>query len=81
MKWEGCKHEIWEMESACADGQCPLCLAAQNSLLREDAAGSAGIIGGYEKEVSQLRLALKQIANGYVKNEMIETARKALLSR
>jgi len=23
-----CKHELWERESACADGACPICLSA-----------------------------------------------------
>ena len=23
---ETCSHELWEMETACADGLCPLCL-------------------------------------------------------
>lgn len=24
-----CNHEIWERESACADGYCPICLKAR----------------------------------------------------
>lgn len=29
-----CKHEIWEKDTAAADGYCPICLAAMNSDLR-----------------------------------------------
>ncbi len=25
-----CPHAIWEMDAACADGMCPLCLAVEN---------------------------------------------------
>ena len=30
-----CDHELGERETACADGMCPLCLAADNTALRE----------------------------------------------
>jgi len=30
-----CIHEIWDKETACADGMCPICLAAENTKLRE----------------------------------------------
>ncbi len=29
-----CEHELGERETACADGMCPLCLAADNTALR-----------------------------------------------
>ncbi len=30
-----CTHELGERETACADGMCPLCLAADNTELRD----------------------------------------------
>lgn len=29
-----CTHELWDMETACADGMCPLCLAADLARVR-----------------------------------------------
>ncbi len=30
-----CDHELYERETACADGMCPLCLALINESLRD----------------------------------------------
>ena len=30
-----CEHDLSDRETACADGMCPLCLAAENAALRE----------------------------------------------
>lgn len=29
-----CEHDLSDRETACADGMCPLCLAAENAALR-----------------------------------------------
>ncbi len=31
-----CEHDLSDRETACADGMCPLCLAAENAALREE---------------------------------------------
>ena len=31
-----CTHEIWEKENACADGMCPICMAAEIWRLQDD---------------------------------------------
>ena len=55
-----CSHNLWERETACADGMCPICLAEAVAAERERCAAQAkrllsGLgIDGIAAEVSDL---------------------------
>jgi hypothetical protein len=51
-----CDHEIWHMETACADGLCPLCLQITVKELREQ---NARLAKKYDEAKSLAKLAIK----------------------
>lgn len=51
-----CNHEVWEMDTAIADGYCPLCLSTKCEVLRNLLECVKGFIGTNVSASSEARL-------------------------
>jgi hypothetical protein len=84
-----CTHDIIEKDNACADGMCPICLAADNDLLRAaiemlrktaDADGFHRVLAARDHEIAQLTAVLETIA-GTAKDKLQAMQARSGLAR
>jgi hypothetical protein len=77
-----CTHDIIEKDNACADGMCPICLAAENEMLRKagDADGFHRVLAVRDHEIAQLTAVLELIA-GTAKDKLQAMQARSGLAR
>jgi hypothetical protein len=64
-----CPHELWERESALADGYCSLCLANENRRLRT---GLLHIVRGTFNRGENTRYTAREYAKVLLKGELLK---------